>query len=103
MPIADDRQMDNKRVMTDCLECVKALAPLRVFDKSTGRESLAISAQDSQATIPELISSGSDGFQRLQYELLTVRLVGAVKTLAGQVEALQEQVKALQTGGGGTA
>lgn len=96
MAIADDRQMDNKRVMTDCLDCVKALAPLRIFDKTTGRESLAISAQDSQATIPELISSGSDGFQRLQYDLLTVRLVGAVKILSGQVDLLQQQVKALQ-------
>lgn len=96
MAIADDRQMDNKRVMTDCLDCVKALSPLRIFDKTTGRESLAISAQDSQATIPELISSGSDGFQRLQYDLLTVRLVGAVKILSGQVDLLQQQVKALQ-------
>lgn len=96
MAIADDRQMDNKRVMTDCLVCVKALSPLRVFDKTTGRESIAISAQDSQATIPELISAGADGFQRLQYELLTVRLVGAVKVLASQVETLQQQVAALQ-------
>ncbi|NID14971.1 hypothetical protein [Luteibacter yeojuensis] len=99
MAIADERLMSNLREMTDCLPCVKALKPLRVFDKTTGRETIAIGAAASQACIPELISSGADGFQRLDYELLTVRLIGAVKTLADQVEALQAQVQ----GGGGTA
>lgn len=103
MTIADQRQMDNKREMTDCLECIQALTPLRVFDKTIGRESIAICAQDSQAAIPELISAGSDGFLRLQYELLAVRLIGAVKVLAGQVDDLQQKVKTLQSGGGGTA
>ncbi|KAF1008990.1 MAG: hypothetical protein GAK28_00622 [Luteibacter sp.] len=100
MPIADERLMSNLREMTDCLPCVKALTPLRVFDKTTGRETLAIGTAASQAAIPELISSGADGYQRLDYELLTVRLIGAVKTLAAQVEALQAQIAA---GGGGTA
>jgi hypothetical protein len=89
MPISDSRLMQNIRDLQDCLTTIQALTPKRVFDTTMKRESVALLAQDAQPKVPELVSAAADGFQRLEYELLTVFLVGAVKDLATQIEALQ--------------
>lgn len=86
--IADDRLMQQVRDLTGALDTIKALAPKRVYNLRTSCEDVALSAQGSQAQIPELVSSGADGYLTLCYERLSVYLIGAIKELAArQAEA----------------
>lgn len=87
--IADDRLMQQVRVLDNSLTIIEALLPKRVFDVRQARESIALSGQSSQPVIPELVSAGADGFLQLDYALLAVHLVGATKTLIAAVRDLQ--------------
>lgn len=87
---SDNRLINQVRDLQGCLTAIGALAPLRVFNVRTGRESIALSAQDAQSVVPELISSGADGYLQLDYELLTVHLVGAIKELNARLKTLED-------------
>lgn len=87
--IADDRLMQQVRDLTGALATLQALAPKRVYNLRTSREDVALSAQGSQAEIPELVSSSADGYLQMDYERLSVFLIGAVKELAARVTALE--------------
>ena len=100
MTISDSRLMQNIRDLQNCLAMIQALAPKRIFDTTTSRESMALVGQDAQKVIPELVSGGSDGFMKTDYELLVVPLTGAVQELAAQVVELAAQVKDIQTAQG---
>jgi hypothetical protein len=87
--IADDRLMQQVRDLTDCLTKVQALTPHRIYNVRTAREDVALSAQASQAVVPELIAAAPDGYLDLGYERLSVFLIGAVQELAARVTALE--------------
>lgn len=80
--IADDRLMQQVRDLTGALATLQALAPKRVYNRRTSREDVALSAQGSQASIPELVTAGADGYLNIDYERLTVFLTGAANELA---------------------
>lgn len=87
--IADDRLLQQVRDLQGCLTTIKALAPKRAFNTKTGREGVALSAQGSQAAVPELISAGADGMLQLDYASLSVFLIGAAQELAARQIAMQ--------------
>ena len=82
--IADDRLMQQVRDLTGALDTIKALAPKRVYNLRTSCEDVALSAQASQSEIPELVSSGADGYLNLCYARMSVYLAGAIKELAAR-------------------
>lgn len=86
---ADERLLQQPRDLGACTEIILALQPKRVFNVRTGREGIALLAQDAQAAVPELVSSGADGFLRLDYELLSVYLIGAIKELDARLKKLE--------------
>lgn len=87
--IADDRLMQQVRDLAGALATLQALAPRRIYNLRTSREDVALSAQASQGLIPELVSAGADGYLNIDYERLTVFLVGAAKELAARQAAAQ--------------
>lgn len=95
--IADDRLMQQVRDLSDCLDKVAALAPKRIYNLRTAREDVSLSAQASQTSVPELVSAASDGYLVLDYDRLSVFLIGAVKELQDGLAELQDRVTALES------
>lgn len=87
--IADDRLMQQVRDLAGALDTVKALVPKRIYNLRTSREDVALSAQGSQASIPELVTAGADGYLNIDYERLAVFLIGAAKELAARQAEMQ--------------
>lgn len=87
--IADDRLMQQVRDLTSALATLQSLAPKRIYNRRTSREDVALSAQASQAAIPELVTAGADGYLNIDYERLSVFLIGAIKELETRVAALE--------------
>lgn len=90
--IADDRLLQQVRDLQGCLTTIQALVPKRAFNTKTGREGIALSAQASQAAVPELISAGADGMLQLDYASLSVFLIGAVKELDDRLKVIEAKV-----------
>lgn len=82
--IADDRLMQQVRDLTGALDTIKTLLPKRIYNLRTSREDVALSAQGSQVEIPELVLAGADGYLNIDYERLSVFLIGAAKELAAR-------------------
>ena len=61
------------------------------------REQVGLLAQELVRVLPELVSTGPDGYQAVNYAQLAPVLIEAIKEQQQQVETLKSQVAALQT------
>ena len=60
------------------------------------REQVGLLAQELKKVLPELVSTGPDGYQAVNYAQLAPVLIEAIKEQQQQVETLKSQVAALQ-------
>lgn len=87
--ICDSRLMSQVRDLSGCLDTVKALAPKHMYNQRTSRGDVALVGQASQSVTPEVISAGADGYLRMDYERLSVWLIGAIQELDTRLAALE--------------
>jgi len=102
---SDARLKTAIRPLTGALALVQALHGRRYRWNALGvarggtadREQVGLLAQELVRVLPELVSTGPDGYQAVNYAQLAPVLIEAIKEQQQQVETLKSQVAALQT------
>jgi Chaperone of endosialidase len=61
-------------------------------DEVKRQPGMGVIAQDVERVFPELVTTGADGYKRVNYIGLIGPLIEAVKELAARVEALERRV-----------
>ena len=101
---SDARLKTAIRPLTGALALVQALHGRRYRWNALGaarggtadREQVGLLAQELVRVLPELVSTGPDGYQAVNYAQLAPVLIEAIKEQQQQVETLKSQVAALQ-------
>ena len=101
---SDQRLKTAIRPLTGALALVQALHGHRyrwnalgvARGGTAGREQVGLLAQELVRVLPELVSTGPDGYQAVNYAQLAPVLIEAIKEQQQQVETLKSQVAALQ-------
>ena len=61
-----------------------------------GRREIGLLAQDVEAVLPEVVSTGGDGYKTVDYARLTALLVEVAKAQQSRIDALEAEVAALR-------
>ena len=102
---SDSRLKQAIRPLTGALALVQALHGRRYQWNALGvqrggraqAEQVGVIAQELEQVLPELVSTGPDGFKAVNYAQLTPVLIEALKEQQQQIETLKAQNQALQT------
>ena len=106
---SDRRLKQAIRPLTGALALVQALHGRRYQWNALGvqrggqaqTEQVGVIAQELEQVLPELVSTGPDGFKAVNYAQLTPVLIEALKEQQQQIETLKAQNAALQAGSAG--
>ncbi|MCH8328251.1 MAG: tail fiber domain-containing protein, partial [Candidatus Marinimicrobia bacterium] len=102
--ISDLRYKKNIRPLENALDKVLALRGVR-YDwrvdefadkKFSARPQIGVIAQEVEAVLPEIVTTGEDGYKGVAYSKLTAVLIEAVKAQQQQIVDLQAAVADLQ-------
>jgi hypothetical protein len=61
-----------------------------------GQNDIGVLAQEVESVVPEAVTTGLDGYKRVDYSKLTPTLIEAVKELKAEVDALKADNEALR-------
>jgi hypothetical protein len=86
---SDRNKKENIRTINDADSIIASLNGVRFNWKDNNLPSAGLIAQDVEAVMPELVTTGDDGFKGLNYNGIIGALVEAVKNLQAEVAALK--------------
>lgn len=89
--ISDSRLKDSIVPYSFSLDQVEKLNPVRFRFKGQSKENIGLLAQDVIKVIPEVIFESKDGYLGVDYQNISVCLIGAIKELKARIEALENR------------
>lgn len=102
---SDVRLKKNIKTLTNALECILNLNPVR-YDWKTDADSkdgkqIGFIAQELEKYLPELVDTDVDGMKSITYSTLTSVLTGAVQEQQKQIDELNSRLSAIEKKSGG--
>jgi type II secretory pathway pseudopilin PulG len=79
--------------LTEGLDFINKMRPVRYVWKSNGQSDIGFIAQDIEKIAPELTSTDSDGTKKIDYAKMVTILVRAIQEQQVQIEELQKNKK----------
>ncbi len=95
--LSDKRLKTNITSIKNEMDTIKKLDGVKFDWKGTGKESIGFIAQDVEKVVPEIVSTGEDGYKSMDYSKLTALLIEGMKSQQNEIDALKKQVNQLKT------
>jgi len=90
--LSDERSKKNIQTLDSALDKTLALRGVSYTFKDTDVDSIGLIAQELEQVIPEVVSTGEDGFKSVSYGNLVGLLVEAIKDQQNQIDELKNKV-----------
>lgn len=86
--LSDARLKENINLFTDSLGIIDQLQGVRFTWKGTGEKSIGFIAQDLEHVLPEIVSTGEDGYKSVNYPVMNALFAEGIKALNRKVDTL---------------
>jgi len=83
--------------MTGAIDKVEQLRGVYFDWKEDSRHDLWVIAQEVQKVFPEIVTTGNDGYESVDYAKLTPVLIQAVKELKAENDSLKGRIEKLES------
>ena len=97
---SDERLKTNIALISNGSQIVEQLRGVKFEWKDSSKKSgpqIGVIAQEVESVLPELVSTGKDGFKSVDYMKMNAVLIEAFKELSAEVKSLKEQLAALSS------
>jgi hypothetical protein len=94
---SDERLKKDINQITGAVDLVNQLEGVSFKWNETNESSIGLIAQDVEKIIPEIVTTGGDGYKSIQYGNLVAVLIEAVKEQQAEIEDLRREIDEIKT------